>query len=86
MSSRAAVFVHYDPDVDVLYVDLAPRSDGDVARTRELDPGRLVDYAASGEVLGVEFLGASDGVNLDGVPHAEVIRKTLRTFSALNAA
>ncbi len=86
MSSGATILVHYDPDVDALYVDLAARVDGDVARTRELDPARLVDYDASGGVLGIEFLWASNGINLDGVPQASEIRATLKAFSALNAA
>jgi uncharacterized protein YuzE len=86
MNSEPSVFVHYDPDVDALYVDLETRSDGDVHRTVELDASRLIDYDAAGQVLGVEFLGASDGINLDGVPHAEAIRGALKAFPALNAA
>jgi addiction module HigA family antidote len=81
MSHAPVVIIHYDPEIDALYVDLAERRDGDVERTIELDPRRLVDYDATGDALGVEFLWASEGLDLAGVPHAEAIRRALEPYA-----
>jgi uncharacterized protein YuzE len=86
MTSEPCVYVHYDPEVDALYVDLRTRFDGDVERSVELDTSRVVDYDAAGEVLGVEFLWASDGLDLTGVPQPDTIRAALKAFTALSAA
>ncbi len=50
---------------DILYVRL---SDGDVKETREFGDHRLVDFDAGGEVIGAEFIGLDDGVDLRGLP------------------
>lgn len=63
-------YVTYDDDADVLYVGLA---DGDVAETRNLGDLRLVDLANDGTVLGIEFISASQGVDLDSVPFAPTV-------------
>lgn len=63
-------YVTYDEDADVLYVGLA---DGDVAETRNLGDLRLIDFADDGTVLGVEFVSASQGVDLDGVPFGPTV-------------
>ena len=60
--------IQYDSEADVLYVRLAPG--GAVARTVELDVARLIDYSADGAVVGLEFLDASDGIDLTDVPFA----------------
>lgn len=78
--------IHYDPDADALYVDLERREDRDVYRTVEIDSTRLVDYDGAGHVLGVEFLWASDGLDLSGIPEAEAIRRPVQAFTALSAA
>lgn len=62
--------VTYDDDADVLYVGLA---EGDVAETRNLGDLRLVDLAKDGTVLGIEFISASQGVDLDSVPFAPTV-------------
>ncbi len=57
--------VEYDPTEDILYVRLkrAP-----VSWTKPVDDQRLVDYASDGSVIGVEFIAASSGVDLAGIP------------------
>ncbi len=51
-----------------------------------MDASRLVDYDAAGNVLGVEFMWASNGLDLDGVPQAEAIRQALQSLKDLDAA
>ena len=48
--------VTYDPAADALYVHV---STGEVAETREVPPNVNLDLSASGEVVGIEILGAS---------------------------
>jgi len=62
--------VTYDPDADVLYVHLAT---GKVAETRALGDLRLIDYSKAGTVLGIEFISASDGVDLHDVPFSQTV-------------
>jgi len=75
--------VSYDPEADALYVSFRLRSAGDVVRTVEIGDGRQVDYAADGEVLGVEFLAVSEGLNLDGVPHREQVQSAVGALARL---
>lgn len=69
-----AAHVEFDREADCLYVAL---SDADVTRTTSVDDARVVDYAADGTVVGVEFVGASAGVDLEGLPHAEEIDRLI---------
>lgn len=45
------------------------------ARQVKLDDARIVDYAADGSVVGVEFISPSRGLNLVGVPRAPEIAR-----------
>lgn len=54
-----------DRKAGAAYVRLA---EGHVARTKELDHARNMDYDATGEVLGIEFLDVSHGVDLSDLP------------------
>ena len=38
---------------------------------------RVVDYDESDQVLGIEFLGVQDGVDLEDLPEAEVVEELL---------
>lgn len=67
--------VRYAPDVDVLYVLLR---DAAVATTVSLDDLRHLDYAAAGDIVGVEFINASAGVDLTGLPLAERVARLIR--------
>jgi uncharacterized protein YuzE len=81
-----AIYIRFDPEADAVAVDFRPRSPGDVARTQQIDERRLVDYDAAGQPLGVEFLFVSDGVDLEGVPHADEVRRALAAFPTLSRA
>jgi uncharacterized protein YuzE len=65
----------YDPENDVLYIEF---SDKDVERTQALDDLRLVDFDVSGHAVGVEFIAATQGLDLRDVPHSERIEGLLR--------
>lgn len=70
--------VRYDPEADAVYVDLQ-EAQGRV-RTRRIDEQRLLDHDERGELVGIEFLFVSRGVNLEGLPEAERIAEAMRSF------
>jgi len=67
-------YATYDQESDALYVRLA---EGEVGSTVMLDDLRMIDYRADQTVIGIEFLEASEGVELDGVPFAETVEKAI---------
>ena len=75
--------IRYDSEADALYVRLRGTEH---ARTDELDARRLVDYDASNEVIGVEFLFVSKGVSLEGVPEAKQVADALAAVPHPSAA
>lgn len=78
------MLITYDPEADAVYVSLRSLKRSEVVdRTVHLDERRNVDYAADGELLGVEFLWVSDGIDLSGVPHADEIRSLLSRFATV---
>jgi uncharacterized protein YuzE len=66
--------VRYDAEADVLYVEFGH---GKVARTRALGDLRLVDEASDGSPLGIEFISASQGVNLSNLPRATEVERAI---------
>ncbi|MCC6237625.1 MAG: DUF2283 domain-containing protein [Dehalococcoidia bacterium] len=75
-----SLMLSFDPVTDVLYVSFAAAGRGE-ARTHPLDDQRLVDYGPNGIVVGVEFLNASAGIRLEGVPEADRIRAAMQSLS-----
>ena len=65
----------FDRKDDVAYVEF---SSADSARQIALDDATIIDYAADGSVVGVEFISPSRGVNLAGVPRAVDIEPEIR--------
>jgi uncharacterized protein YuzE len=53
-------------------------STAETVRQVDLDDARIVDYAADGSVVGIEFISPSRGVDLEGVPHAAEIEREAR--------
>lgn len=66
--------VTYDRDADVLYVQL---SEGESARQQSLGDLRIIDLAADGTVLGIEFIDVSGGVDLRDLPFAETVERLI---------
>jgi len=67
--------VELDRKADAAYVEL---SQAQVDRQLELDGSRILDLAADGSIVGVEFLSPSRGVDLNGIPRAAEIGRALR--------
>ena len=53
--------VNYFPDTDSLYIDLAERPS---AESREISEGVVLDYDASGNLVGIDIDNASTKVDL----------------------
>jgi uncharacterized protein YuzE len=78
------MFVSYDSDADAVYVKL--RTDAEhSAETREIDMWRYADYDDDGQLIGVEFLRASHGINVFGVPSATAVAEAIRSLPRLAA-
>ncbi len=67
--------VEYDVEADVLYLRITPGET--VARTVPLDDLRLIDYSADGAVVGLEFIDASEGIDLRDLPFARKAEQLL---------
>lgn len=71
MTARQAT---YDADADALYVQL---SDEAAPHQVFLDDLRIVDYSEDRAVVGVEFLHASEGIDLSDVPFAPTVERLI---------
>lgn len=66
--------ITYDPDADVLYVLL---QDVAVDHSKTLDDLRIIDYSTGGGVRGIEFVCASDGIDLSDLPFAQKVEQLI---------
>ena len=72
------VQVEYDEEADAIAIHFEePR--GEVL-TEDFGNERYVDYDETGKVVGVEFLGVSQGISLEGLPEAERIKRALNAI------
>lgn len=62
--------VSFDAEADVLYVYL---TDGTVDETVALGDLRMIDKSKEGTILGIEFISASEGVDLSDIPFAPTV-------------
>jgi len=58
--------LEHDSEADAIYVYL---SDAPVGYSTILDDARNLDYSADGQVIGVELLNVSRGVDLRDIPY-----------------
>jgi uncharacterized protein YuzE len=65
----------YDRRHDVAYVEFSAAAS---ARQIAVDDATIIDYAADGSVVGVEFISPSRGVTLAGVPRAADVEREIR--------
>ncbi len=66
--------ITYDPDADVLYVLL---QDVAVDHSKTLDDLRIIDYSTDSGVRGIEFICASDGIDLSDLPFAQKVEQLI---------
>ena len=64
----------HDPESDTLYVRFSTEA---VSRTMALGDLRLVDYDAKNEVVGLEFIDVSDGIDLHDLPFAAKVEQAI---------
>ncbi len=64
----------YDPEADTLYVRF---TDAEVSHTTSLGDLRLVDYDAKDEIVGIEFIDVSGGIDLHDLPFAAKIEESI---------
>ncbi len=62
---------------DILYVRLR---EGKIAKTKAFEADRLVDFDENHQVLGVEFIGIDDQLDLRGLPDSERLRDVLASM------
>ncbi len=65
--------VTYDRETDALYVRLPDTEHVAIDSQKILDDVRIIDYSAAGAVVGIEFLDASEGIDLTDVPFASIV-------------
>jgi uncharacterized protein YuzE len=68
------VEISYDTGSDAMFVWFRDRTS--TTRTRVLDENRFIKIDDNG-IVGMEFLEVSRGIDLEGVPNADEIRKAL---------
>ena len=74
--------VEYLADIDILEAEL---SDAPIAHTDGRELWRIVDYDAAGNIVYIEWIDASRGIDLRGLPHeiAELVRSSGHGFPVL---
>ena len=77
------LLITYDSLADVVAVTFREIGPGGLRGSRSLDDTRLLNIDHEGEVVGVEFLEASDGIRLQGVPRATEIETVLGNLKGL---
>jgi uncharacterized protein YuzE len=75
--------IHFDPEADAVLVRLRDPG-GDTAGDR-LNERRIVHYDQADRPVAVELLFVSQGIDLEGLPEADRISVTIRSFPCLAA-
>ncbi len=70
--------ISYSPESDAVYIQL---SDHEVAHTRTIDDARIVDYDAAWQLVGVELLGASAGIDLRDLPNRDELEAEAKVLN-----
>jgi uncharacterized protein YuzE len=78
--------IEYDPQVDALAIDFAGAADGASATMVRLDRDRAVDYDADGRLISIELLNVSGGVEFEGLPEADIVRRALELIGPQHTA
>jgi uncharacterized protein YuzE len=78
--------IEYNPHVDALAIDFVGAIEGASAKMMRLDRDRAIDYNAEGRLISIELLNVSGGVEFDGLPEAEVVRRALELIGPQETA
>lgn len=70
----------YDSEGDALWI--AFEAERPSVRTEHLDQVRFIDYNAAGELVAIELLEVSRGVELEGLPEQDAVRAALEQVAA----
>jgi uncharacterized protein YuzE len=70
--------ISYSPEANAVYIQL---TDEEITRSYPVDDARIVDYDAAGHVVGVEFLGASAGIDLRDLPERDRLEAEARVLN-----
>jgi uncharacterized protein YuzE len=69
--------LEYDPRGDIAYIQVGAVANATVHHTERVGDGneyqRGIDYDADGAIVGYEFMNASAGLDLSGLPHRDEI-------------
>ena len=65
---------HYYKETDSLYIDLSSRTSSD---SKEVSEGVVIDYAADGQIVGIDIQQASKIVDLTSIEADEIPIKRL---------
>ena len=80
------MLIEYDPEADAIFASFRHINPGEDRGATVLDDCRMIHYDAANEVIGVEFLGVSEGIDLTDVPRADEIAAALRAFPQVQPA
>lgn len=75
-------YITYDREADVLFVQWAEREPGKTG-SRDFGGMRFVEFNEADEPVAIEFLDASQGIDLDGIPQADVILEAIQGLGGM---
>ena len=79
--------LEYDPRGDIAYIQVAPDANVTVDHTERVGEGeeyeRGIDFDADGGIVGYEFMNASRGLDLHGLPHRDEIAEFIAGVTGL---
>lgn len=77
----------YNPEPYVAQVEIGEVPDGAVDHTEDVSRGahytRGIDRGRNGEILGYNFLHASRGVDLQGLPHQQELARLFKRVTTI---
>jgi len=68
------VKLEYDERADAIYV---PMATAEWHHQVNLDDRRILDYNENGLLIGIELLGVSNGIDVEGLPETTLLAKAL---------
>jgi uncharacterized protein YuzE len=80
--------LEYDPRGDIAYIHMVLSATTTVDHTERVggddEYERGIDYSADGQVIGYEFMNASQGLDLQALPERDRIAAFIASIAGLN--